>query len=48
MHCIKRLGERMMARTFERQVAALYIRVAEFNRLTQLDRSTSVPVAVMA
>jgi len=28
MHCFKRLGERAMARTFERQVVELHIRVA--------------------
>ena len=29
MHCFKRLGERVMARTFERQVVELHIRVAK-------------------
>ena len=28
MHCFKRLGERVMARTFERQVVELQVRVA--------------------
>ena len=29
MHCFKRLGERVMARTFDRQVVELHIRVAK-------------------
>ena len=28
MHCFKRLGERVMARTFEHQVSELHVRVA--------------------
>jgi hypothetical protein len=34
MNCIKRLGERVMSRTFERQVNELHIRAAILNRLT--------------
>lgn len=45
MHCFKRLGERVMARTFERQVTELHIRVALLNRFTQLGRPVTVPVA---
>ena len=37
MHCFKRLGERVMARTFECQVTELHVRVALLNRFTQLD-----------
>ena len=48
MHCFKRLGERVMARTFERQVVALHVRVALLNRFTQLGRPTTVPVVAMA
>lgn len=48
MHCFKRLGERVMARTFERQVVELHVRVAVLNRFTQLGRPTTVPVAAMA
>lgn len=48
MHCFKRLGERVMARTFERQVTELHIRVALLNRFTQLGRPTTVPVVAMA
>jgi hypothetical protein len=47
-HCFKRLGERVMARTFERQVVELHVRVAALNRFTQLGRPTTVPVAAMA
>ena len=44
----KRLGERVMARTFERQVVELHVRVALLNRFTQLGRPTTVPVVAMA
>jgi hypothetical protein len=46
MHCFKRLGERVMARTFERQVAQVHVALP--NRFTQLGRPTTVPVAAMA
>lgn len=45
MHCFKRLGERVMARTFERQVVELHVRVALLKRFTQLGRPATVPVA---
>ncbi|MBP8285281.1 MAG: IS5 family transposase [Rhodoferax sp.] len=48
MHCFKRLGERVMARTFERQVTELHVRVALLNRFTQLGCPTTVPVSVPA
>lgn len=48
MHCFKRLGERVMARTFERQVTELHVRVALLNRFTQLGRPTTVPVPAVA
>lgn len=48
MHCFKRLGERVMARTFERQVTELHIRVALLNHFTQLGCPTTVPVLAMA
>lgn len=44
MHCFKRLGERVMARTFERQVTELHIRVALLNRFSQLGRPHTVAV----
>lgn len=43
--CFKRLGERVMAKTFERQVSELQVRVALLNRFTQLGRPVTVPVA---
>jgi len=45
MHCFKRLGERVMAKTFERQVTELQVRVALLNRFTQLGHPVTVPVA---
>ena len=45
MHCFKRLGERVMAKTFERQVTELQVRVALLNRFTQLSRPVTVPAA---
>lgn len=36
MNCFKRLGEKAMARTFERQVVELNIRASILNRLTEL------------
>jgi hypothetical protein len=47
LHCFKRLGERVMARTFERQVVELHVRVALLNRFTQLGRPTTVLVVAM-
>lgn len=48
MHCFKRLGEMVMARTFERQMVELHVRVALLNRFTQLGHPTTVPVVAMA
>ena len=45
MNCIKRLGERVMSRTFERQVNELHIRAAILNRFTELGRPQTVTVA---
>ncbi|RGE40951.1 IS5 family transposase [Comamonas testosteroni] len=42
MNCFKRLGERVMARTFERQVTELHICVALLNRFSQLGRPVTV------
>ena len=42
MNCFKRLGERVMARTFERQVVELHIRAALLNRFSQLGRPVTV------
>ncbi len=45
MRCLKLLGERVMARTFDRQVAELQVRAALLNRFTQLGRPKTVVVA---
>ena len=45
MHCFKRLGERVMARTLERQVVELHVRVALLNRFSQLGRPQTLAVA---
>ena len=45
MNCLKRLGERVMARTFERQVTELHVRVALLSRFLQLERPVTVAVA---
>lgn len=45
MNCFKRLGERVMARTFERQVTELHVRVALLNRFSQLGRPVTVAMA---
>jgi hypothetical protein len=40
MHCVKLLGQRLMARDFDRQVAELQVRIAVLNRHTALDPSS--------
>ena len=45
MNCIKRLGERVMSRTFERQVNELHIRAAILTRFTELGRPQTAAVA---
>ena len=45
MHCFKRLGERVMARSFARQVVELHVRVALLNRFTHLGTPLTVAVA---
>jgi hypothetical protein len=42
MRCFKLLGERVMARDFDRQVAELQVRAAILNRFTQLGTPTMV------
>ena len=42
MHCVKLLGQRLMARDFDRQVAELQVRIAVLNGYTAL----GVPVTV--
>ena len=36
MHCVKLLGQSLMARDFDRQVAEIQIRVAVLNRYTAI------------
>ena len=36
MHCVKLLGQRLMARDFDRQVAELQVRIAILNGYTAL------------
>ena len=45
MHCGKRPGERVMSRTFERQVNELHIRAAILNRFTELGYPQTVTAA---
>ena len=36
MHCVKLMGQSLMARDFDRQVAEIHIRIAVLNRYTAL------------
>jgi len=45
MRCFKLLGERVMARDFDRQVAELQVRAAILNRFTRLGTPTTVAMA---
>ena len=42
MRCFKLLGERLMARDFDRQDAEIQIRIALMNRFTSLGTSETV------
>lgn len=42
MWCVKLMGERVMARDFDRQVAELQVRAAILNRFTQLGTPETV------
>ncbi len=44
MNCVKQLGQRLMSRGFDRQVAEVQIRVAVLNRFTAL----GIPMTVAA
>ena len=44
MHCIKLLGQSLMARDFERQVAEIQIHIAVLNRYTALGIPVTEPV----
>ena len=45
MHCVKLLGQRLMARDFDRQVAEVQIRIAVMNRYTALGIPVTKAVA---
>ena len=36
MHCFKLLGQRVVARTFDRQITELKVRAAILNRLSEI------------
>ena len=42
MNCVKLLGQRLMSREFDRQVAEVQIRVAVLNRFTALGTPMTV------
>ncbi|MEP5000658.1 MAG: hypothetical protein ABJT05_00005, partial [Paracoccaceae bacterium] len=44
MHCMKLLGQSLMARDFERQIAEIQIRIAVLNRYTTLGIPITEPV----
>ena len=44
MHCLNPLGQSLMARGFERQVAEIQIRIAVLNRNTALGMPVTKPV----
>ena len=44
MHCVKLLGQRLMARDFDRQVAEFQVRIAVLNRYTALGIPVTEPV----
>lgn len=45
MRCVKWMGERVMARDFDRQIAELQVPAAILNRFTQLGTPETVRVA---
>ena len=45
MHCVKLLGQSLMAREFDRQVAEIQLRIAVLNRYTALGTPVTEPVA---
>jgi Transposase DDE domain len=45
MHCVKLLGQRLMARDFDRQVAEIHVRVAVLNGYTTLGTPVTEAVA---
>ncbi|MFC0281738.1 transposase, partial [Falsigemmobacter intermedius] len=47
MNCIKQLGQRLMAKAFDRQVAEVQVRVAILNRFTALGTPITAAVACL-
>jgi hypothetical protein len=47
MHCVKLLGQSLMARDFDRQVAELQIRAAVLNGYTALGIPVTEPVIML-
>ena len=45
MHCVKLLGQRLMARDFDRQVAEVQVRIAVLNGYTALGTPHTKAVA---
>jgi len=44
MHCVKMLGQRLMARDFDRQVAEVQVRILVMNGYTALGIPITEPV----
>ena len=44
MYCLKQLGQSLMARDFDRQVAEIQIRIAVLNRYTAIGIPVTEPV----
>ena len=44
MHCLEQLGQSLMARDFDPQVAEIQIRIAALNRYTALGIPVTEPV----
>ncbi|SFG31478.1 hypothetical protein SAMN05518801_1161, partial [Novosphingobium sp. CF614] len=44
IHCFKLLGQRVMARTFDRQITELKVRAAILNRFSQIGTPNTVRV----
>lgn len=44
MQCFKLLAQRIMARTFDRQITELKVRAAILNRFSQIGTPNTVPV----
>ena len=45
MHCFKLLGQRLVARTFDRQMTELQVRAAILNRFSQIGTPNTIRVA---